>query len=167
MAVGWFLFSPTSWELRLTYIAIYLTLIWNVIPMSEDMLLYTPWEVVPMIFLISLVVSALFVFKHGLIEFNCTNKEQLRNGLISEKLKYAWSYLAGNIATIVIAVIGSVLIPGLVYDAVGFEFAESGAILIALAFSALMGISGIKHINDFVDLFKDIGKIDTLLQKKE
>lgn len=135
--------------------------------MTADAILYTSWEFVPAIFLVSLVISALFVFKHGLIEFNCQNKDKLRTGLISEKLKYSWSYLCGNIATIVIAIIGSVLLPGLIYEAVGMTLNEAGAILIALAFSAFMGISGIRHVNDLVDLIKDVGKINALSGKKE
>ena len=134
--------------------------------MASEMILYTPTEYLPYLFIIGLL-AAIPIFIRSRKAYNDLNKEKLRSGEISKKMAFGLDYLSANIGIIIVAVVGAVIVPGYICDAFALEPTESLIITIGFVWSLIVGVCGCKTFTKVVDIFRDTNKIKKLEAEAE
>lgn len=159
------LISRWFWELRIVTATLGILLAWSGVIMTSEMLIWTPVEFLPVLLIIGLLVTVFFTVIKAKKAFNDTVKAKLRSGEISEVPAYGMDYLAANIGVIIVGVVGAFIVPGAVYEILGAVPDLAGCAAIALVWSLVVGIKGVKSFSEAVDIFRDSGKISDLEAK--
>ena len=159
------LISRWFWELRIATAILCIILAWSGVIMTSEMLIWTPVEFLPVLLIIGLLVTVFFTVIKAKKAFNDTVKAKLRSGEISEVPAYGMDYLAANISVIIVGVVGAFVVPGAVYEILGAVPDLAGCAAIALVWSLVVGIKGVKSFSEAVDIFRDSGKIADLKAK--
>lgn len=156
------LLSRTFWISRILTTAASLIITWRMILMT-DTIICTPAEFLPILVVVGLIftmIPTLLKMKAG---FNDAVKANLRSG--GDGLSFGMDYLAANVAVIVVGVVASVLIGGLVYDAIAAPAELTGCVVMAIVASLVIGIKGQEAATILIDIFRDKVKISDLSKK--
>ena len=153
------------WEVRIATAGLGLFLIWRI--NMTDYIAMTPTEFLPTLLVISIVTALFFTYIKAIPAYNDLNKEQLRAGTITEKIKYGMDYLTGNIVSFVFAIVAAVFVPGVIYTSyLNAEPEIYGCAIIAFMIAAIVGYGGTAVVNVVVDTFRDKAKINKLQGKE-
>ena len=128
-----------------------------------DTIICTPAEFLPILVVIGLVftmIPTLLKMKAG---YNDALKANLRSG--GDGLSFGMDYLSANVIVIVSGVVASVLIGGLIYDAIAAPAALSGCVVMAIVASLIIGTKGQEAATILIDIFRDKVKISDLSKK--
>ena len=159
------LISRWFWEVRIATATLGILFAWSGVIMTSEMLIWTPVEFLPVLLIIGLLVTVFFTVIKAKKAYNDTVKAKLRSGEISEVPAYGMDYLAANIGVIIVGVVGAFIVPGAVYEILGAVPDLAGCAAIALVWSLVVGIKGVKSFSEAVDIFRDSGKISDLEAK--
>jgi hypothetical protein len=153
------------WIARLSTAGLSLIMIWR-ITMTEYIAM-TPTEFLPILLAVGIVTALVFTYIKAIPAYNDLNKEQLRAGTITEKIKYGMDYLTANIVGFVFAVGAAVIAPGVIYVSyLGAEPEIWGCGLLAFVIAAVLGYGGTAVLSVIVDAFRDKVKISKLQGKE-
>ena len=130
--------------------------------MRMDYVLYTPAEYLPALIIVGLAITGFFVTLRGIVAKQEHDKKLLRNGQADKVEEYGLDYMASHVGTIAIGILGAVIFPGLVYEAVSAPCDYAGALVIALAWSFIVGVKGADTMSEVVDLFRNNAKIQEM-----
>ena len=156
------LLSRTFWISRILTTAASLIITWRMILMT-DTIICTPAEFLPILVVIGLVFTMIPTLLKAKAGFNDALKANLRSE--GDGLSFGMDYLSANVIVIVIGVVASVLIGGLVYDAIAAPAALSGCVVMAIVASVLIGTKGQEAATILIDIFRDKVKISDLSKK--
>ena len=168
MLVRWMLDLMTTrmfWSMRLLTSAIGIILIWRIY--MTDYIAMTPTEFLPILLAIAVVTALIFTYVKAIPAYNDVNKELMREGTITEKIKYGMDYLTANIVGFVIAVAGAVIVPGVIYTSyLGAEPEIWGCAILSFLIAMIVGYGGTAVFSKIVDAFRDKDKMNKLLGKE-
>lgn len=156
------LLSRTFWISRILTTAASLVITWRMILMT-DTIICTPAEFLPILVVIGLVFTMIPTLLKAKAGFNDALKANLRSE--GDGLSFGMDYLSANIIVIVVGVVASVLIGGLVYDAIAAPAALSGCVVMAIVASLIIGTKGQEAATILIDIFRDKVKISDLSKK--
>ena len=156
------LLSRTFWISRILTTAASLIITWRMILMT-DTIICTPAEFLPILVVIGLVFTMIPTLLKAKAGFNDALKANLRSE--GDGLSFGMDYLSANIIVIVVGVVASVLIGGLVYDAIAAPAALSGCVVMAIVASLIIGTKGQEAATILIDIFRDKVKISDLSKK--
>lgn len=156
------LLSRTFWISRILITAASLIITWRMILMT-DTIICTPAEFLPILVVIGLVFTMIPTLLKAKAGFNDALKANLRSE--GDGLSFGMDYLSANIIVIVVGVVASVLIGGLVYDAIAAPAALSGCVVMAIVASLIIGTKGQEAATILIDIFRDKVKISDLSKK--
>ncbi|MBE6524503.1 MAG: hypothetical protein E7Z65_06500 [Thermoplasmata archaeon] len=162
--VGDVLVSKWFWTSRLLTTGISLALIWRI--SMTDYLAQTPTEFVPVLLAIGIVFALIFTYVRAIPAYNDLNKEKLRAGTITEKIKYGMDYMMSDIIGFISAIVLAVVVPGVIYTS--YLHAEPdlwGCALIAFVIAMVVGYGGTAVLHKIIDTFRDNAKVKELLKK--
>ena len=128
-----------------------------------DTIICTPAEFLPILVVIGLVFTMIPTLLKAKAGFNDAVKANLRSE--GDGLSFGMDYLSANVIVIVIGVVASVLIGGLIYDAIAAPAALSGCVVMAIVASVLIGTKGQEAATILIDIFRDKVKISDLRKK--
>ena len=151
------------WTMRLATLPISLYLIWRI--HMTDYIAMTPTEFIPVLLAIAVVTALLFTYIKAVPAFDDMNKEKLRAGTITEKIKYGMDYLIANITSFVVAVAAGVFVPGVIYvSGLHTEPELYGCAILAFLIAMIVGYGGTAVLTTLVDTFRDKAKIAELVK---
>ena len=132
-----------------------------------EYILMTPVEFIPVLLGVAFLFTTVFVYVKAIPDYNDMNKEKLRNGTITQKIKYGMDYLISDVTSFVTSIAAAVFVPGAFYVSVlRAEPDLAGCILMAIIISILVGYGGVKVLHIIVDTFRDNAKIKDLETKE-
>ena len=163
--LGRILVSRWFWCARLATAGISLYLIWRI--NMTDYIAMTPTEFLPYLLIIGIVTALIFTFIKAIPPYNDLNKELLRNGTITEKIKYGMDYLTANIVGFVVAVAAAVIVPGVIYVSyLGAEPDIWGCGVLCFIIAMIVGYGGTAVLTTIVDFLRDKKKLNQLQGKE-
>lgn len=158
-AIGRILLSRTFWASRILMTAASLIITWRVALMTE-FVMYTPAEYLPILVVVGLICTMIPTLLKAKASYDDAVKADLRSG--GTGFSFGMDYLTANVAIIIIGVVATVLVGGMVYDAIEAEPQMSGCIVMGIVTALVIGIGGQTLASEIVDVFRNRGKISDL-----
>ena len=153
------------WSMRVLTAGLSLYLIWRI--NMTDYIAMTPTEFLPYLLIIGIVTALIFTFIKAIPPYNDLNKDLLRNGTITEKIKYGMDYLTANIIGFVGAVAAAVIVPGVIYVSyLGAEPDIWGCGVLCFIIAMIVGYGGTAVLTTIVDFLRDKKKLNQLQGKE-
>jgi len=165
--VGDVLTSRWFWTMRIATTGISLYMIWSVTIMT-DYIAMTPTEFLPALLIVGVVTALVFTYIRAVPAYNDMNKEKLRAGTITEKIKYGMDYLISDVISFVGAISLGVVVPGVIYNQYLHADPElAGCLIMTFVVAMIVAYGGVAVIGKVLDAFHDKAKISKLEGKTE
>ena len=164
--VGDVLTSRLFWLSRILTTGISLYMIWSVYEMT-DYIAMTPTEFLPALLIVGVLTALVFTYIRAIPAYNDMNKEKLRAGTITEKIKYGMDYLISDVISFVGAIVAGVVVPGVVYNSLLHAEPEIWACgIMCFVVAMIVSYGGVAVLAKILDAFHDKDKMNKLLGKE-
>ena len=153
------LLSRPFWIVRVFSACILITLVWRTNMDATDMIYCTPTEYGPTLVMIGLIIGALITFIIGAFKLSETNLTKLRERKITEAIGYGFNYLSGNIATVIIAALACLIVPGMYFSGAEVVPDINQYILVGAVAATVLGLGGDALLRKLINFLANKDKI--------